>query len=291
MTGKTVNHSKCLTDESLTDYLEGRLDPALKAGSEAHLVGCDDCRVRLAFFMRLLKEEVAPEEAVAVRAIQEDWIRAQNDRRLPVRRANDRRRWRMASGGVAAALLIAVGTRVAIEYKGEPKSADEVIHLLLAENRPFEGRISGQPHLPFSNTRGPNETGNYNLLAGQMNRLAATTYKMGQFHLLQRNFANAITYLELAAKETGAPADVHNDLGVAYLESRVEANYPRAAGEFRRALGIKPDFMPAAFNLALAYEHMGKNDLAETQWMQYLQLEADRAWKDEAKAKLEGVKH
>ncbi len=290
MTKNAVNHGKCLTDEILTDYLEGNLDPAFKAASEVHLVGCDDCRVRLAFFMRLLKEDIAPEEAVAVKAIQEKWTKGQNDRRLPNRRGGDRRTWRYASGGVAAALIFAVGARVAIEYKGEPRSATEVIHLLLAQNRPFEGRISGQPHQPFASTRGPNDPGNsYNLLAGQMNRLSATPYEMGQFNLLQRDFLSAIRYLEPAALEPNASAEVHNDLGVAYMESRVDRNYPKAIIEFRRALAAKRDFLPAAFNLALAYEHLGKSDEAERQWSQYLQLESDGKWKEEARSKLEGI--
>src|SRR6185436_13947250 len=147
MTEDSMNHGHCLTDDTLTDYLEGVLDPALKAASEAHLVGCDDCRVKLAFFMRLLKDDMQPEETVAVRAVQEEWTRARNDRRLPGRRLAGTRSWKIASGGVAAALLLAVGTRVAIDYRGEPRTANEVIHLLLAENRPFEARISDQPHL------------------------------------------------------------------------------------------------------------------------------------------------
>jgi tetratricopeptide (TPR) repeat protein len=291
MTGNAVNHGKCLTDEILTEYLEGVLDPALKAASEVHLVGCDDCRVRLAFFMRLLKEEVSADEAVAVQSIQEEWGRGRG-RQLPTRHANDRRTWRMASGSVAVALLLAVGTRVAMEYKSEPRTADDVIHLLLAEKRPFEGRISGQPHLPFATTRGPNDsTSSYNLLASQMVRLSATPYEMGQFHLLQRDFASAIRYLEPAALEPTASAEIHNDLGVAYMESRIPGNYAKAVNEFRRALAARADFLPAAFNLALAYEHMGKSELAEIQWSQYLQMESDREWKEEAKSKLEGIKH
>ena len=87
---------------------------------------------------------------------------------------------------LAAALLIGVGAQVAIDYHGEPKTADEVIQLLLAETRPFESRISGQPHLLYSVTRGPSEPGiSFGLLAGQMSRLGATTYRMGQFHLLE----------------------------------------------------------------------------------------------------------
>jgi tetratricopeptide (TPR) repeat protein len=292
MTGNAVNHGQCLTDETLTDYLEGGLDPAVKAASEVHLLACDTCRVKLAFFMRLLKEEVAPRETTTIRLIQEEWTRAQNDRRLPNRRTGDRRRWKIASGGVAAALLFAFGTRAVMDHTGEPRSANEVIQLLLAENRPFEARISGQPHRPYITTRGVANNGTtYGLLAGQMTRLAATTYEMGQFHLLQKDFRQAIPYLELAEREAGVTPDVHNDLGVAYMESRIPANLQKASVEFRHALAAKPEYAPAVFNLAILSERMGKRDQAEQQWMQYLQLESDRQWSDEAKSKLEGIKH
>src|SRR5262245_45716965 len=138
MTGNLINHGKCLTDETLTDYLEGTLDPAFKAASEAHLVSCDTCRVRLAFFMRLLREDVRPAEFAALRIIEDKWSRAQSYRGFPNRGVGNRRRWKIASGGVAAVLLIAFGTRVAIEHIGEPRSAGEVIQLLLSESRPFE---------------------------------------------------------------------------------------------------------------------------------------------------------
>ncbi len=292
MTGNAVNHGQCLTEETLTDYLEGGLDPAVKAVSEVHLVACDNCRVRLAFFMRLLKEDVGPREAVMLKGIQEEWTRAQNDRRLPSRRAtHGSRSWKIASGSVAAALVLAVGTRVAMENSGEPRSASEVLRLLLAENRPFEARISGQPYRPFVQTRGPGEIpGGYSLLDSQMTRLAATSYEMGQFFLLQRDFKNAIDYLELAERVPGAKPEVHNDLGVAYMESGVSANQQKAVTEFRHALAASPDFAAAAFNLAILYDRMGRSDQADTQWTRYLQL-SDGAWSDEAKSKQEGIKH
>ena len=48
------DHGQCLTEETLTEYLEGSLDPALKAVSEVHLVACDGCREQLGYFMHLL---------------------------------------------------------------------------------------------------------------------------------------------------------------------------------------------------------------------------------------------
>jgi len=290
MTQSAMNQRQCLTDETLTDYLEGGLDPAVKAATEAHLVGCDNCRVRLAFFMRLLRDEVRPEESAAVAAIQAEWVRTRNDRGVLVRRGSGCRRWKIAAGGVAAAFVLAAGSRLALEHAAEPKTAHEVIHLLLAESRPFEARISGQPFLPYTATRGTSDSGSmYSLLAGQMNRLSASTYEMGQFYLLQKDFKNAITYLELASHEAGASAEVLNDLGVAYMESGAGANLQKAVAEFRRSLASRPSFAPAAFNLAVAYQRMGKNDLAEMEWMQYLRLEPERTWKDEAKSKLEAI--
>jgi tetratricopeptide (TPR) repeat protein len=238
--------------------------------------------------MRVLKSEVASHEEVAVGVIQQKWAR---DQRLLGGSGGRSRVWKIASGGMAAAaVLIAAGTWFTVEHSVEPRTAGEVIHLLLAKNRPFEARISGEPYLPYTFTRGESDsTGNYSLLAGQMNRLSATTYEMGQFYLLQKDFKNAITYLELASREPGATAETHNDLGVAYMESSVDANQPKALAEFRRSLGSKPDYLPAAFNLAVLYERLGKNDQAEAQWTQYMKLESDRAWKDEAKNKLEGI--
>ena len=49
------DHGTCLTDETLTDYLEGALDLPLKAASEVHLVSCEDCRNQLALLMLLLE--------------------------------------------------------------------------------------------------------------------------------------------------------------------------------------------------------------------------------------------
>jgi tetratricopeptide (TPR) repeat protein len=292
MKGNATNHGQCLTDETLTDYLEGVLDPVVKTASEVHLVSCDDCRVRLAFYMRLMPEDLQAEEAVALSAVQEEWTRAQNDRRLPNRRRRDFRRWKIASGGVAAALLLALGTRAVLVNWGDPQSADEVIQLLLAENRPFEARISGQPHRPFTTTRGPGETGvAYGLLAGQMTRLAATPHEMAQFYLLQKDFASAIGLLEVIERESGSMAEIHNDLGVAYMESKVPGNLQRASVEFRHALAANPRFAPASFNLAVLLERIGNREQAVAQWSEYLKVESDSKWKQEAAAKAEGIKN
>src|SRR5207302_469018 len=128
---------------------------------------------------------------------------------------------------VAAVLVVAViGGRLLIERQAQPKSASEVVELLLSQRRPFESRLANEPHLPIVRTRGGDDQGiAYGLVAGEMTRLAADSHQMGRFYLLQKDFSRSIPYLEIAEREVGAGAAVHNDLGVAYLEgdgSRVE---------------------------------------------------------------------
>jgi len=287
-----MNHGQCLTDEMLTDYLEGGLDPAIRAASEAHLVACDKCRIRLAFFMRLLREEVEPAEELALSAAQQAWTSRQGDRQVLQTRSRSKRRWTIASGSIAAAVALAVGTTYVVDRIGEPNSAEEVIQLLLAEKRPFEARISGQPYSPYTSTRALGDgSSSYNLLTGQMSQLSASAYEMGKFYLVQKDFGRAIEYFALAEREPGASADVHNDYGVALLESGDASNISRAAMEFRHALAAQPDYAPAVFNLAILYERTDRPDLAVQQWTKSTQLEPNGEWAKEARSKLEGIKH
>jgi cytochrome c-type biogenesis protein CcmH/NrfG len=241
--------------------------------------------------MRLLHQEIDPAEELALSSIQRAWTTGQSDRRALTQRTRNRR-WTIASGGIAAAVALAVGTTYVVDRFGQPRSAEEVIQLLLAEKRPFEARISGQPYSPYTSTRAPGDGGSsYSLLTGQMNQLSASTYEMGKFYLLQKDFGTAIQYLALAEREPGASVNVHNDYGVALLESGTDSNLARAATEFRHALAAKPDYAPAVFNLAILYERTGRTDLAVQQWTKSTQLEPEGDWSKEARSKLEGIKH
>src|SRR6266568_2189467 len=88
------DHGQCLTEETLTEYLEGGLDPPVKTASEAHLIACDNCRSRLGFYMRLLAQEVTAEEAKTLAAITVAWDKRARDDRMP-RRTPILRKWVM----------------------------------------------------------------------------------------------------------------------------------------------------------------------------------------------------
>ena len=282
------DHGQCLAEETLIEYLEGSLDPAIKAASEVHLIACDECRVSLGFFMKLLKEEIGPEEASAVQAIHQQWHKAKHA--LP-RRTGMFSTWPLGFVAVAAVLVVAViAGRLLIERQSQPKSASEVVQLLLAQHRPFESRLANEPHLPIVQTRGGDDPGiAYGLVAGEMTRLAANSHQMGRFYLLQKNFSRAVPYLEIAAREVGASPAVHNDLGVAYLESGNVTRADMAGQEFRHALEGDPSFAPAAFNLAVFYERTNATAQAAAQWKRYLELDSKSEWAREAQVRLDGL--
>jgi tetratricopeptide (TPR) repeat protein len=287
--GKSVRDKdpgQCLTEDTLTEYLDGSLDPAIKAASEVHLISCDGCRDRLGFFMKILNENVSAEEASQLQVITQQWDSAKH--RMP-RRTGTLQEWFFRVVAIAAVLVLAIiAVRVLTEQR-QPKSANEIVQLLLEQQRPFESRLANEPHLPIVRTRGLEDPGiAYGLIASEMTRLSADSHQMGRFYLLQKDFSRAVPYLEIAAREVGAGPEVHNDLGVAYLEgngTRIE----KAAEEFRHALDLDPGFAPAVFNLGLFYERISSPEQAEVQWQRYFQLDPNSDWGKEARSRLQGL--
>lgn len=286
------DHGTCLSDEMLTDYLEGGLDLPIKAASEVHLVACDDCRNQLAFLMRLLEPEITPEEANTLKVIADEWdnktgTKTRTQKRLKLSKIL------VAFAAIAASLLLAVSVAWVIgNQSNEPQSAGEVVNLLLGQNRPFESRIAGQPHLAMVLTRGAGTPAvSYSLLASEMTRLSANSHEMGKFYLLQKDFRRALQYLVVAEGEVGAHAAVHNDLGVAYLESGDASRLEKAKVEFLHALNDDPSFADAAFNLGLYYERTNAPAQAAAQWKHYLELDSKSNWALEARERLQGLSH
>jgi len=283
------NDNGHLTEEILTEYLEGSLDPALRAVSEVHVVSCDKCRVELAVFMRLLGEEVAAEEESALQAIRAKWDQNQNAPHLP-RSTGTFPAWFLALVGVAAVLLIAVISGYFLERRSEPQSASEVVQLLLQKNRPFESQMSNEPHLSLVQTRGAEDPPlSYSSLASEMARLSPPPHDMGRFWLLQKDFERATRYLEIAAVDPNAPAAVHNDLGVAYFESGDAFKTEKARAEFQLALKQDPNFAPAIFNSAVFYERTNAVEQAKAEWKRYLELDTNSDWAKEARDRLQGL--
>jgi tetratricopeptide (TPR) repeat protein len=284
-----MDHGQCLTEDTFTDYLEGGLDPAIRAASEVHLLGCDVCRSQMGYYMRLLNEEITVEEASTIETFTAEWEKKSRER--IARYGGVWRRWFLSGAAVAAALIMSVvSVRMVMDRFSHPDSPSDVVQLLLSQQRPFELQMSNEPHLPILRTRGADDPGvSYGLLAGELTRLSADSHQMGRFYLVQKDFKRAIDYLELAEKEAGASAEIHNDLGVAYLEGSGEAGLVKAGQEFKHALQVNPSFAPAVFNLAILYERMGVVSDAEGQWKRYLHVDSNSAWSIEARTRLQNL--
>ena len=290
MSGDTaMKHGQCMTDETLTGYLEDVLEPVVKAACEVHLIACDRCRGHLAMYMRVLRTETTPDEDGALKAISDAWANRKGGT-LPPReqRAGRRRSFFMLWAGVAAlAVVVLVSVRISLNRPRTAQSAGEVVQLLLSQSRPFEARLSGQPHLPLVQTRSGNASSiDYGLIASEMSRLSAGAYDMGRFYLLQQEFDLAIRSFEIAVQDPASRPEVHNDLGVAYMERGGDVNLQKAADQFLRALDRNANDPPAVFNLSLVYERMGAVLDAEMQWKRYLELDSTSGWASEIRSKL-----
>ena len=285
-----LEHGQCLSEETLTEYLAGSLDLVVTAACEVHLIACDRCRESLALYMRVLAEESSPQEVEAIDRAVQNW--QQNAGAIvtaPRRNVSGIKKWVLSMAGLAAVVALATLSWTFFDRPGQPTTGAEVVQLLLAQERRFELRLGDQPYAPIVRTRGGSEPDlDYGLLAGEMTRLAADSYAMGRFYLLQGQFDRAISFLEDAERQPRASAAVHNDLGVAYLESGGQ-NLAKAAEEFSHALSSDPAFSAAVFNLAIFHERMGTLSQAEVHWRRYLQFDSTSGWADEVRSKLEVV--
>ena len=281
----TAKNGECLSDEILTDYLEGTLSPVAKNACEAHLIVCDPCRESLALFMKVLREDLTSKEEVAVQKLTEV-CDPRSLRAVPVKSgASAKPRWLVyAVASFAAAVILAFSAGY---FLRSTPAASEITKALLAQARPFEPRIAGQPYRVAEEvTRGPEDPGKFNALAAEMAQRTAQAYEMGQFFLIEKQYADAIQYLRVAARDASATADVHNDLGVAYLQNG-EETFGLAETEFKTALNKNPNHASAVFNLSILYEREGLSGEAETWWHRYLQMDPDSGWAQEIKRKME----
>ena len=282
---------KCLNEETLTGYLEGLLDAPVRAAVEQHVVGCDSCRSQLAFYMRILDEDVREEEESVVQAALERW----SNRSVPAS-TSGRVFSSMKGLAIAASVLLMATLTLFVSVNWNPgPSPGEVLERLLTEERPFEARLALQQYIP--RTRAPNmDAGasrrlDLNLLGGA----GAGNYSLGMFYLLEKNFEMAIDHLEVAVDEADAASKpaVHNDLGVAHLERDFDSLAQQvmdmniARESFEASLALDSRFAPALFNLAILFSRQDLAAEAESRAKAYIDLDGDSQWADELRRLLD----
>jgi tetratricopeptide (TPR) repeat protein len=283
--------AECLDADTLAIFIGGSQDPSARAEVEAHLAACEDCyelfvdSVRLA---RDLEEHSKPVPMPVGRTA--GW--------LPQRA----RRWGYTAAGFAAALVLAVWINQRWfsdeAYVSAPMNA---LISAVGENRFSEARVSdpfpwGPAPSPTRGQRG----GRVSLDAEQASltlqelsrsrRTAVTLRAAGVSHLATGEIDNAIALLEAAAGLSPADANVHFDLSAALLErARTRgdsSDAARALNEVQAGLQLAPRSPAGLFNKALALEAAGQRPLAASAWREYLQVDNNGRWAEEARNRL-----
>lgn len=125
---------------------------------------------------------------------------------------------------------------------------------------------------------------------------AATRHNLGRLFMLNGDLVPAEQQFLLALKERPRDARLQADLGALYYErSRKEEKEQRelldkAAEHLSAAVETDPRLSEALFNRALCYERMNLFLQAKSDWGQYLTLDSNSAWAEEAREYLDELR-
>jgi CHAT domain-containing protein len=122
---------------------------------------------------------------------------------------------------------------------------------------------------------------------------AATRHILGKLLMLQGDLNPAEQQLLLALKEVPRHAGINADLGALYFERSRKNGHAdhevleKAAEYSSNAVEIDPKLRESWFNRALCYQQMNLFLQAESDWKQFLTLDSNSAWAEEARAHLD----
>jgi hypothetical protein len=213
---------------------------------------------------------------------------------------------------IAASLIVVAGLAYAF-WPGKPAEFNRGIADLRAatqNRRPVQSRLSGLDYAPFPQTRGTEVNPQQERLRlAELNLKAALEkdptpevhHALGQTHLAQGKFDEAITHLSQALAKTEAKAQVYSDLGAAWMEKAKVSKHgdsgdlaPPAKDAFARslenlnnALQLDGNLQEALFNRALVHESLGQVEQAKTDWREYLKRDSTSDWAAEAQTSLQ----
>lgn len=178
------------------------------------------------------------------------------------------------------------------------------------QGRPVEARVSNLDYAPFITTRGEPPARANTLERRRAEGLlseaftedanAESYHALGQMYLLQKNFDKAIENLEQAKRADAKNAQIHADLGAAYLErgklaladgpgggaAKGREDLERSLDNLKQALQLSPNLREVLFNRALVHQYQGRYVEAEADWRAYLQQDSNSQWANEVQQRL-----
>jgi tetratricopeptide (TPR) repeat protein len=215
---------------------------------------------------------------------------------------------------ILIAVIIPI-TLISFYYQNGSNSQEILAELnkAYASERPLESHISDLDYADFEKIRGDDKSkdeeskidkvaekhaGMMSVKAASENPTSENKHVLARYYLTRRQFDDALEQLKGAEKLSPDNPGILNDLGIVYLEkSKIAAGNAekleltaQAIEMFDKALRLKPDFLPALFNKALAVETYLPSQ-AEKAWQTYLESDSTSGWAEEARKKLERLKN
>ena len=304
----------CPDEAEMLSYLEESTSSGRCAKLETHFANCDDCRELLTLYVQVSSERTMDETLLT-----EETITCQTTRILASIKEDDIKLAEAAGGkdkhrisspvrafisykqfaAVMAVFILSTVVVYQVFLSPSPsKVAMEAIELTVKGERTIPLRISGDfPYSPYnkSATRGEEEVEKkLQLEVALLDLKSAEDPSASDDELMVRarvhltrdkegdtEFALGILQ-KLADRGNDAP-ELFNDTGVAlYLTGK----YREAISQFDKALAKSPDYDEALFNRALAKERDGRYEEARRDLEQFIKLDTEKGWKDEAKKRL-----
>jgi len=308
--------------KTMAAYVSGSCSSEERKVIEDHCIDCPICRAQLFTLLHVMVSSADEHEerelalllplgqpaAARAREIikrQEPW-----NRRGAHSRASFGKRLRVLRPVLLPALVIVAllgGSLVAYlslwRQSSEERDLSRVREVY-RNTRLLRARVTGGfAHQQYVATRGPGDpTGaNERVRVTLLSKLdqealtyqrAATRHNLGRLFMLHGDLDPAEQQFLLALKERPRDAKLQADLGALYYERSWKKEneayelLEKAAEHLSNAVETDPRLPEAWFNRALCYERMNLFFQAESDWKQYLTLDGNSAWAEEAREHL-----
>jgi tetratricopeptide (TPR) repeat protein len=283
---------ECPDLESIAAYLDGRMRDRERAGITEHLASCEDC---YAVFAESAKTHEAQQARPAPAINWREWF------------VGPRLAWASAGAtlAIAASVLLLVGPGRMMSSR-QPGRELQALVAAVGADRSIEARLAGG--FKYGQVRGPVRSGTPSMqtLSPDVRIAVAHIEKaltgigtpearhtLGVASLITGDLDRAIPLLEQAVEQTMPDAAMLSDLSAAYLARAERDNrhqdLEKALAVVDRAVKADPALPEALFNRALVLERLSLSDEARAAWEDYLRIDDQSAWANEARTHLSAL--